>query len=400
MKIRFMKTWPRTTWRMASSIACLVFVFGQCKSKDSGDVRGCTTLKADLDAQEVSIHEVGLIEGCDLIKLHTADEVLIGNIDQVVVYDRYLYVADYYKSKTIFIFDTEGNFVNKIDRSGRAGDEYMQLRTMWVDPVRQTLNFISRVDRKMFVYDLKGEKLLKVDKLPKSFAEMVGAGGMRVGYSENYIEDKQQPYNVWLLDSNNAIVNGYLEIDPAWESSGFRDGRSLSVCGNKIYHVMPMDFQVRLLSPDGISSPWYYDFGKYRWPGADIGYEERKELLNSGREFVDRIYRFQETDDFLLAEIVFKGQTKLVVYEKSTGKINVCALSTYTDRYFIPFGRIVSLDEKHLITAVPARDVKRCCEGDEFNDFEKEYPRQIGRMKALFPDIRESDNPFIVIYAL
>lgn len=90
MKIRFMKTWARTTWWMALSIACLVFVFGQCKSKDSGDVRGCTTLKADLDAQEVSIHEIGLIEGCDLIKLHTADEVLIGNIDQVVVYDRYL----------------------------------------------------------------------------------------------------------------------------------------------------------------------------------------------------------------------------------------------------------------------------------------------------------------------
>ena len=37
---------------------------------------------------------------------------------------------------------------------------------------------------------------------------------------------------------------------------------------------------------------------------------------------------------------------------------------------------------------------------NEYVNFEKDYPEQIQRMREELPDIKEDDNPCIVIYSL
>ena len=290
--------------------------------------------------------------------------------------------------------------MNKIDRYGRAGDEYMQLRSLWVDTLRRTLNFISRVDKKWFIYDPEGGKLLEVRNLPKAFMQVVCDGTVRFGYSGNYREDASQPYNVWCLDSLGGVERGFFEIPAGWESSLVGSGNVLSLYKGQTDYVIPMDFHIYRIAGENLTCPWYFDFGAYRWPSPDVTREQRQKILRNGQEYVDRICEFQETDRFLLATVIFKGQTRVIVYDKIKDKTEIGQLATWTETCFMPFGYMATLSAQQLITFIPAAQIKRCCEGDEYNDFEKDYPEQVKRMKALFPVIHEEDNPFIAIYVL
>lgn len=377
-----------------------VLLFGQCKEKKGNEIQETRVIRVDMDRKPIEIQKTGLIRDYRLIQLDTPEEALIGEIDQVIVFGQYIYIADYSKSKAVFIFDTTGHFLNKIDRYGRAGDEYMQLRSLWVDTLRRTLNFISRVDKKWFIYDPEGGKLLEVRNLPKAFMQVVCDGTVRFGYSGNYREDASQPYNVWCLDSLGGVERGFFEIPAGWESSLVGSGNVLSLYKGQTDYVIPMDFHIYRIAGENLTCPWYFDFGAYRWPSPDVTREQRQEILRNGQEYVDRICEFQETDRFLLATVIFKGQTRVIVYDKIKDKTEIGQLATWTETYFMPFGYMATLSAQQLITFIPAAQIKRCCEGDEYNDFEKDYPEQVKRMKALFPVIHEEDNPFIAIYVL
>ena len=377
-----------------------VLLFGQCKEKKGNEIQETRVIRVDMDREPIEIQKTGLIRDYRLIQLDTPEEALIGEIDQVIVFGQYIYIADYSKSKAVFIFDTTGHFLNKIDRYGRAGDEYMQLRSLWVDTLRRTLNFISRVDKKWFIYDPEGGKLLEVRNLPKAFMQVVCDGTVRFGYSGNYREDASQPYNVWCLDSLGGVERGFFEIPAGWESSLVGSGNALSLYKGQTDYVIPMDFHIYRIAGENLTCPWYFDFGAYRWPSPDVTREQRQEILRNGQEYVDRICEFQETDRFLLATVIFKGQTRIIVHDKIKDKTEIGQLATWTEMYFMPFGYMATLSAQQLITFIPAAQIKRCCEGDEYNDFEKDYPEQVKRMKALFPVIHEEDNPFIAIYVL
>ena len=297
-----------------------VLLFGQCKEKKGNEIQETRVIRVDMDRKPIEIQKTGLIRDYRLIQLDTPEEALIGEIDQVIVFGQYIYIADYSKSKAVFIFDTTGHFLNKIDRYGRAGDEYMQLRSLWVDTLRRTLNFISRVDKKWFIYDPEGGKLLEVRNLPKAFMQVVCDGTVRFGYSGNYREDASQPYNVWCLDSLGGVERGFFEIPAGWESSLVGSGNALSLYKGQTDYVIPMDFHIYRIAGENLTCPWYFDFGAYRWPSPDVTREQRQEILRNGQEYVDRICEFQETDRFLLATVIFKGQTRIIVYDKIKDK--------------------------------------------------------------------------------
>ena len=70
--------------------------------------------------------------------------------------------------------------------------------------------------------------------------------------------------------------------------------------------------------------------------------------------------------------------------------------------YALSFGDICSIGEGRIVTTIPASRVARIQRGsdDYGNDFTKEFPKQIERLRADFPTISEEDNPFIAIYTL
>ena len=91
------------------------------------------------------------VDSMKLIKLETSDESLIGSISTLSIIGNVLYVADYSKSKSVFAFDLQGNFLYKINNIGNGPGEY------------QNINMVQIDEKNIFILDWFSGKIMKYD---------------------------------------------------------------------------------------------------------------------------------------------------------------------------------------------------------------------------------------------
>ena len=98
----------------------------------------------DLDGKkEESIPYSYIFKNMQTIILETSEDCLIGGIDELQVFDGFIYVLDKFSAKTLFVFDMEGHFIRKIGSVGNGPGEYIRLKDFTLDTEN---GFISLLD--------------------------------------------------------------------------------------------------------------------------------------------------------------------------------------------------------------------------------------------------------------
>ena len=220
-------------------IAIIILLSG-CRTKPSG-VSRC--IHFDFTQEMKDVHTMGLLKDCTIVPLETNDSVLIGEIDKVIFYETRLYVATFSPEQAVYIFNLQGKLLHKISRKGRGAEEYLQLSDMFIDSRNRTLNLLSRIDEKLLVFDVDEYRLVKTIRLPKAFVKMVSLENGYIGYMGNYSQDKNQPYNLWAMNSRYEIESQYMKIDSRWESK-MASIHSLSTYQDSLYYIAPTDFNI------------------------------------------------------------------------------------------------------------------------------------------------------------
>lgn len=379
-----------------------VFLFHGCKGKpESNNSVQSLNIKLDLQKKMKSIHDIELIKEVEIVNLD-CDEVIIGNIDKVIRFDSMIYLMDKYQNKSIYIFDIDGNYISTIFNHGNGPEDYLQLTDIFIDPEDSTLNVLSRIDNKLFKYDLKGEKLLSFKKTPKSFTSMQKTPNGYLGYMSNWIQDPDAPFNVWLMNKELEITGHYFEIDNILQSRSYAKGYAFSKYCNTYYYITPLDYHIYVFENGNVEVKYQYDLGNYQISDnlktEMLNDERRRELVN---RYVHRFYNFQETGKHVVVHFIFQGQNLVAVYNKKTKSAEVVRLSPYEGKYFIPFGEIIGFDQKTIYTTIEASNLKRIWDGkDAHNNFEEKYPTQINNLRRKIKSIREDGNPFLVLYSI
>ncbi len=102
-------------------------------------------ISMDFSQQSISVHEIGLIRDVEIYNLNAdVDEALFGEINKLIRHNNRLYLADYRKTMSVFVYDTSGAYINTISAYGQGPAEYYQLTDIFVDPIDHTLNLVSR----------------------------------------------------------------------------------------------------------------------------------------------------------------------------------------------------------------------------------------------------------------
>ena len=156
-------------------------------------------IELDFQKKMKSVHNIDLINNVDIISLD-CDGVIFGNIDKVIKFDTIIYLMDRDQNKSIYLYNLQGDFISSISNYGQGPEEYIQLTDMFIDPIDSSLNVLTRMDKKLFKYDLRGEELLVIEKTPKSFSSMKKMGKGYMANMGNYSEDMTKRYNLWLLN--------------------------------------------------------------------------------------------------------------------------------------------------------------------------------------------------------
>lgn len=94
------------------------------------------------------------------ITLETTDDCLIGEVLKIIYEDDMLIVADN-MSHSVFFFNTEGKFLNRICKIGRGPDEYFELTDISVNDGKVWL--LDNISCKVLCYDYTGKMLHKFE---------------------------------------------------------------------------------------------------------------------------------------------------------------------------------------------------------------------------------------------
>ena len=164
-----------------------------------------------------------------------------------------------------------------------------------------------------------------------------------------------------------------------------------------------MDPNIYTVEDNDIYASYTFDLGQTTLPEEYRSFEAYEELRDEFKHmnYVYNFYNFQETDNFLIVQTVYKGQVLFGIYNKQDGQSKIARTDANTDKYLLSFGQIVGMDETAIYALVEAEDVKRMWDGkDKYNDYEAKYPEQIKRLREKFNHIDENGNPFLLIYSI
>lgn len=192
------------------------------------------------------------------VVLETTQESLIGRIKKVMVYKNRIYVFDQLVSKSLFVFNLDGDFLFKISPYGRGKGEAMYLTNF--DIFDEDIYFLSSLDRKILDYDINGNfvKEIRLEDFGnfnlKVFSKKLFFTG---GCSHGTLMD------FW--NENGKKIKEYKNENRPKQSRG--TFKELSVLKDTLFVNIPLNDTIWRVTEDKKVNPAFiFDFGEKRFP--------------------------------------------------------------------------------------------------------------------------------------
>lgn len=151
-------------------IALIIILFSSCYKKGSIITSNSSILEEIIiDPQKgISLSLDSLIEKVEYIKLETTDQNLIGKINQLLFTDSLIFIVDSESSRSINVFDLQGNFKHRIFHLGNGPKEYVEISNICIIPDKEQLAILDRPQHRIIYYKYNGE-YVQTEQMPFAF---------------------------------------------------------------------------------------------------------------------------------------------------------------------------------------------------------------------------------------
>lgn len=348
-----------------------------------------------------SVFDTGIFKNVELVMLESG-HCIVGSIDKIVCNDSFLYIMDKQFAKEVYIFTRDGRFVHKISRHGHGKNEYTQLWDIFFDKGNNALCLVSRADQKVISFSPDGKRIIEERRLPKMFGHIVSTASGYIGYMENYSQNPSLPYNIWTMDKSFNLEEGFLPINPQFESTSFRDLNMMSVYGDILCFKPEYVNTIYQVKDGKVSERWKLDFGeKTLIDCSSLPRVNSPEWTRLMTEKISNVYNYVETDNYLLMEFTMDCQRCIGIYNKRKQSSEIARLDNYKDKYLTSFGTIIGMDQSAIYSVLDYENIYQLWLGhNKYVNFEEKFPQQVKNIRKLFPKLEEDGNPFIAIYSL
>lgn len=227
----------------------------------SGDYSGVETITIDTeDHRFVSLDNI--VEKVDFVRLETTEDCIIGDISHLFFVDNKIIVADQLTSQSIFVFDINGNFLNRISHLGNGPHEYLDITDVDVTP-----------SGLIVIKDNVKDKLLFFEPNGKFVKERIDIeGGMDLAFIDEHsiafdtftshapTKEKFKGASLAVCDGDNNIQ--YLFGENIAEENVFnvRRPECLYRYGNKAYFAPHWDKNIYEVTTDSIIAKYRIEF--------------------------------------------------------------------------------------------------------------------------------------------
>lgn len=135
----------------------------------------CTTKEKETNPSHVfvtndcqkSINASALFNLETVVSLRLPDSILIGEVTQLVVGSKYIYLLDREQSRSIVCFDRKGNYIFSLQSNGKGPLEFIEPEFMQIDSSQDSLYIYDRHLGKILVYSQSEGKIYReVTRVP------------------------------------------------------------------------------------------------------------------------------------------------------------------------------------------------------------------------------------------
>lgn len=275
-----------------------------------------------INPSEIVGKESGIFEIEKLISLESNDESLFSDVYHCEISRNRIYVYDDLKSKSIVIFDMDGNHIRTFKNKGLGPGELGHIKNFSVNRDDESINILDQSRHSIMVYDSAGVFVKEVNHGCSMVTGVVMDDDQNyyLGVSSSsrvYINGKIIDSNLIYLNAQNKRVRGCLPfkgVDGYY--SIFSYGDLFRSYEGDIFFKRSLDWCIYRIEDGDVKHYLDFDFGKYNMDSSflQMNYMNRSfSNFNANKSgYVYRIRKF-----FVLEEYFF------LTYFKD-GKIFCC----------------------------------------------------------------------------
>jgi hypothetical protein len=147
---------------MKKFIVCFcLFVITSCYNKQNGSSTDNEGIKkvVSLNSETEPSEELPEYKNVEIVPLSTNDNVLIGFITKVKTNGTLIFVSDI--GSNLFVFNKNGDFLNKIGSKGQGPEEYVTITSFFIDEVNDYVVVVDGFTGVFLSYDFNGKFISK-----------------------------------------------------------------------------------------------------------------------------------------------------------------------------------------------------------------------------------------------
>ena len=293
------------------------------------------------DIQECNILKYSTIfDSIRFVKLETNENCLIGRIDKLIHYKNRFIILDKHIAKSIYIFNNDGKFIEKVGSIGKGPGQYIEPSFITLNYYSNEIMIYDNFSKKIISYDLDG-KFLNSLKLEYRFDEFSAVGSNIFALYFNYYGDEDinllPNHNVHIINNKGSVLRRLMDRS---HSKIPKEERSTFFCRyeNEILINPSYDNIIYNITDQGLSIKYDIDFvDKSLTKDFVLNISEKEQTKKDIYDKIENsnkvcIRGFCEMKDYLILNVSYRKMIYNVFYYKLTGDIK-CSNLYINDMY-------------------------------------------------------------------
>ena len=368
----------------------------------------CSRQKNDLKKIDIFKSETSMQNISDLAEEITytplSSDSILSSIIKVIYSNGDYYILD---NRSKFLrFDKSGRLLNQIGYRGSGPGEYYGISKFAICHDTHEIFIAVTRQNQVMVFDPNGKFKRSISTARQSLSSIGVSDKNLLVFS--FDSRKHENENMELIDANGIVLKSF--------KNKYDFGRGPTILLS-MGECLMYEFDRRLYFKEIFSDTVFYLVGEKMIPEFILGSGMRRltpekrtkinnltnnsssEIRESGITYVDQNKLF-ETASFLFYQYSFNGESKVLIYNKSTGQqyLNDLSNGFINDLdggpHIIP---IMTKDNNTIISWINAFKLKQYIESDAFKNAVPKYPEKKKSLEKLANSLSDNDNPVLIL---
>lgn len=350
-------------------------------------IMGCNSNKPDIQNNNLITIEIdhkkneplllsSIVDSISFIKLETKNNEIISSPTKVQLFKNKIYILDRERN-SIFIFNKSGDYLQKIQNTGKGPGEYLQLVDFEIN--NQGI-YLLDYPNNIIHYDFDFKYLQKIElknSYSFSFSHFNG-----LFWISNEKGSEKENFHISAVNQHGETKATFIKKDFLKKEFHWHLGSEFNKHDSILYFSPLFDNRIYRTNGEEIQKAYTIDFGQYSFPHDQNIFKE--DVYSPDFNFAFKQH-FWVTDKYLILDFFIDGERNFSFFDKEKNKIH----HGFIENDFFPEYRFLpSWNERNTLIEV--------VDAFTLNEYFPSLKNEIHCLHSL----KSADNPILILYHL